>query len=791
MKQKILLLLLALLTTVLTKAGECTIDGIVYNYEYTFDYDEYTGGYHLNANVKVVDGKTVTGEVVIPAYILVDDGVKLMLTVIDTGAFEGNTAITKVTIPGGISHIYSSAFKGCTSLEEIYIGQLEPSMPSDGLTYIENYAFQDCSSLKRINLPNSVLRIGQTTGGSAFSGCTSLKTLNLPSGLKNIPRYTFNGCTSLETVTVNSSLGIVGEYAFQHCEALKAMDLSNGVGEIGEYAFNSCYNMKSIKFPSDGFTKIGASCFLNCTSLESITIPGCVRTIDNYICRGCTGLKKVVIELGSNRWTGGSNYFQGCTALTQATISWYVELPSSLFKGCTSLKTVVLNNTKAISASVFEGCTALESVSIPNTVKIIGLYAFKGCSAIENIALPNSVTAINSEAFMGCSSLKAIAIPSGVTTLARSTFEDCSSLEGISLPAGLTEIEKRSLWGCSSLQKLDLPPSLQKVRNSAFVNCRLIKSLTFPSTMTTLEPNVFYGCRGLRLIDLRAATQLSIKNTSRDSNNSNLVFRDVPESTVILMPGESIPQEPGTGTPPPAIELPITEPVVVVRTGDGYWCPVVNLTAGEDLNIPVDFVADEVTYPRTIASDANAYTVCLPYDYALPSGMRAYTFSSNDSEGNLVFTEVSAIEANKPYLVTASSTVSDLNVQNVTMKATPATMPDAGLSVLEFRGTLKKIDNATAAGMGAYILQANKEWHPVCTTSAAAYIAAGRAYIVPKASESRLCINTVLDTNDVTGIKLVSKEGAEEFYDLQGRRVDKPAKGVYIVGGKKYVYGNK
>lgn len=535
MLERIIIIVVVSLASLFAEAGECTIDGIVFNYSYKIEGSGES--YHIDANVIVTDGKSKTGVVDIPAYITVDDGLRLMVTVIGASAFEGNSEITKVIIPGGVSHIYGSAFKGCTALEEVSIGTPSQGMPSDGLTYIEDNAFQNCINLNSINLPNSVLRIGGTAG-AVFGGCTSLTSIVLPTGLQSIPQYTFSGCTKLKTVSVNSSLKGVGDYAFSGCEALGSIDLSNGVSEIGEYAFNNCSSMKSIKFPSEGLTKIGSYCFQNCTSLESIAVPGSVKTIGNYFCQGCIGLKEAVIELGSNRWVG-ENYFLDCTGLTNATISWYEELPGSLFKGCTSLKTVVLNNTKQISSSVFEGCTALESVSIPNTVKTIGLYAFKNCSALENLIIPSSVTQIKDEAFMGCSSLKQITIPEGVTLLSKSVFEGCSSLESISLPTTLTEIGNRSLWGCSSLKKLDFPSQLTTVKNSAFVSCKNLLYLVFPSTMTKLEPNVFYGCKGLRLIDLRAATQLRITNTSRDSNNSSLVFRDVPESTLILMPGET------------------------------------------------------------------------------------------------------------------------------------------------------------------------------------------------------------------------------------------------------------
>lgn len=42
---------------------------------------------------------------------------------------------------------------------------------------------------------------------------------------------------------------------------------------------------------------------------------------------------------------------------------------------------------------------------------------------------------------------------------------------------------------------------------------------------------------------------------------------------------------------------------------------------------------------------------------------------------------------------------------------------------------------------------------------------------------------------DTTGIhKLTQQSGKQTMYDLQGRRVEKPSKGIYVVDGKKIVY---
>lgn len=72
--------------------------------------------------------------------------------------FEGCERLTEVILPKNISVIGPSAFKGCGSLQEIYL---------DNVCIIGPHAFQNCYNLEQVHLPDHPVAIHPT----AFEGC--------------------------------------------------------------------------------------------------------------------------------------------------------------------------------------------------------------------------------------------------------------------------------------------------------------------------------------------------------------------------------------------------------------------------------------------------------------------------------------------------------------------------------------------------------------------------------------------------------------------------------------------
>ena len=105
------------------------------------------------------------------------------------------------------------------------------------------------------------------------------------------------------------------------------------------------------------------------------------------------------------------------------------------------------------------------------------------------------------------------------------------------------------------------------------------------------------------------------------------------------------------------------------------------------------------------------------------------------------------------------------------------------------RGTLNGISNAEAADLGAFTLQQDGKWHPVMDDTDAhrqARILPFRAYLLQNRMAGTRAIGMSLE--DVTGIeqfRTIDSNGTERVYDLNGRQLNAPVKGINIINGKK------
>ena len=223
-------------------------------------------------------------------------------------------------------------------------------------------------------------------------------------------------------------------------------------------------------------------------------------------------------------------------------------------------------------------------------------------------------------------------------------------------------------------------------------------------------------------------------------------------------------------------------------------CATLKLTDGAyNFGVDEDFTATALSYDRSFTADQLS-TVCLPFALTADEVSAAGTFYelASYSDGSLHFNEVNTTEAYKPYLFKAASTgtpfsslsskaISASTSEELTSTATGASM--VGTLIAQ---TLKSDESNTLYGYksdGTFVQIGSNN---------GAHINPFRAYImIPVASnvkslKASLDISTSIEptphlTTDSSQIE------AAAVYNLSGKRVQNPVRGIYIRGNKKFM----
>ena len=408
-------------------------------------------------------------------------------------------------------------------------------------------------------------------GTSAFTGCSNVQQINIPDSVEHIDPYAFSFCKGLHTVKLPASLTLISEDLFAECANLKNIDIPGSVTEIGANAFLRCTAFSLTELP-DGIKSIGAAAFANCGSIENLELPKTLESIGEAAFTG-TVIDKASFDGTPERWTtiGGDGcgiaqdkidflghicdfsgweydtqkHWQQCTcgktqnegehtgdgdtctvcdaALSEALgsgsidggLSWSLSRSGALtisgsgkmpdFSSVANAapwdeqkdkiqSAVIESGVQNISGGAFSGCTALEKVSISDTVAQIDLNAFDGCTALAEFEVTADNKAFSSDGGMLFSADKKLlrcpvgkaadcTVPSGTVAIAGGAFKDCSKLESLVIPDSVTAIGKSAFENCAALKRITLPKSITKLEALTFSGCASLAEITLPDAL--------------------------------------------------------------------------------------------------------------------------------------------------------------------------------------------------------------------------------------------------------------------------------------------------------------------
>lgn len=569
-------------------------------------------------------------------------------------------------------------------------------------------------------------------------------------------------CLTVTSAWADDS-GTCGSLTWSYVESTHTLTIS-GTGAMADYSYGETPWFDYIDYITnivieDGVTTICEDAFSYCDGLTTVIIPNSVTTIGENAFYGCVYLKTVTI--GSGVTSIGDRAFESCNSLTEITVSgenlYYKSVDNVLFnkdgtllikypEGITATSYTIPNDVKTIGNFAFI-YSNLTTVTIPNNVTTIGESAFTNC-LVEELTIPNSVTTIGEYAFINCEYLKTLNIGSGVTSIGDGPCGGCSSLTEITVSGGnmnfksvdnvlFTYDGKRLIQypAGSTATSYEIPDGVETISANAFEDSNNLKTVTIPNGVTTIGNGAFSYCLGLTTMNIPS----SVTSIGDDAFGycSGL-------TTVTLNSNPYIGDNAFYNIASAAL---VTMNLTANAAGGAYW-----MTFYNDY---YSFEADPNTQVFKAELSGTTITLHEVTDKIVDGGTAVVLKST----GNPVMT-----------LTTTNS--SDLYEYNNLIGVDDKEGKDND-------GSFYVLNNGSK-GVGFYKLADGKK------------LGYGKAYLWYDSSsapeldylEFNYGNGNTTGVNEVRGQK---EESRGQYYDLQGRRVAQPAKGLYIVNGKKVV----
>ena len=194
-------------------------------------------------------------------------------------------------------------------------------------------------------------------------------------------------------------------------------------------------------------------------------------------------------------------------------------------------------------------------------------------------------------------------------------------------------------------------------------------------------------------------------------------------------------------------------------------------------------VTDEASLPKLTKTMTGEYaTIAAPVSLVIPEGIKAYKAQANGDKATL--TEVTGIIPAGTAVVLQKT--GEGNDYVFKFDATAASQDESNNLVGVYAET------AIPTTTNAYVLAqpADKNIGFYLLDATERVLGANKAYLsVPNDAAGVKAF--VLDLGDLTGINSTEVAGEEVYYDLQGRRVLKPVKGIYVTKSGKKVFFTK
>ncbi len=202
-------------------------------------------------------------------------------------AFRQSNTLIEIEIPEGVVNISDAAFENCPLLQTVILPQSIQTIGD---------AFNECPSLA-FNRYDNAEYLGNEQNPYLLlvkAKDQTIDTCTVHPNVKLIHHRAFEFCMSLSEIDLPDSILSIGDFAFQGCKSLPTIILPKGLRALGDYVFSDCYSLTDIEIPI-GVSRIGHSAFSDCMALQKITLPQKVERIGMLAFFRCTSLSEIEI----------------------------------------------------------------------------------------------------------------------------------------------------------------------------------------------------------------------------------------------------------------------------------------------------------------------------------------------------------------------------------------------------------------------------------------------------------------------------------------------------------------
>ena len=406
-----------------------------------------------------------------------------------------------------------------------------------------------------------------------------------------------------------------------------------------------------------------------------------------------------------------------------------------------------------IPANAFYLCGKLTgNLVIPNSVTEIGDYAFYNCTGFTgDLTIPNSVKTIGESAFYYCTGFTGdLTISNSVTTIGNSAFYKCSGFKG----------------------KLTISNSVKTIGESAFCKCSgFTGDLAIPNSVTTIGKSAFEECWGFK-------GKLTISNYVKTIGNSAFSYCSGFTGDLLL---------------PKSLEVvgyrsfedlnyiqPINFQSLPTGIGNQNKYKTVSLSDDSYISDQAAGPVGAISYTRTMTS--NWGTLVLPYSLTLTGSepYRLYEIETLTGDELVLSRLEGVVAAGTPCIVKRNGTEAELtfDANDVKLNMTRATNPVGDMT---FSGTYWTEDVNSG-----YVISKDRFWNVAELNGSASVkgvkVQPFRAWLSGTSANAPACLSIRID-GSTTGIDAIDalNDAEAEYYDLSGKRLDEPQRGVNIV----------